>query len=388
MGNAFSPDWGALPEELKAMLACMRPHSGNPDERIRESLRDIDWNQFAELAMHHRVYPQLYAQAEIRELIPADVRQALEQAYRRNVLQMLALSAEMESVCRALAERGVRPLVLKGPVLAKALYGDLSLRTSKDLDILIPIEDVEKAEETVAALGYAVDHKVPRVFKDWKWKVHHMSFVHPRKRIQVEIHWRLNANMGKEPSFDELWERRGTSPAAGRPVHMLGSEHLFLYLVSHGARHGWFRLRWLADIDRLARTRLNGAELAALLRRYGCLHLGGQALLLASRLLGTPVTDGMKPLLADRRARRLAQRSLRFIRTPVSLSTEPGSPELAQDYKRYLFELKTNREKLIHLARMLYPSFRDAEALPLPRRWHFLYFPLRPFIWLWRHMKA
>ncbi|WP_432704959.1 nucleotidyltransferase family protein [Bacillus cereus] len=33
----------------------------------------------------------------------------------------------------------------------------------------------------------------------------------------------------------------------------LGEEDLFFFLVVHEARHGWFHLRWLKDIDLLIR---------------------------------------------------------------------------------------------------------------------------------------
>ena len=44
-------------------------------------------------------------------------------------------------------------LFLKGPVLAKELYGDISLRTSSDLDILIPIHKLGKLEELLKNSG-------------------------------------------------------------------------------------------------------------------------------------------------------------------------------------------------------------------------------------------
>lgn len=389
MPKGFSLDLRSFPNELNALLAFLQTDGGSPHgQPMQESLRDIDWDQFVELAMHHRVYPQVYAKWRDSERLPAEVRHTLKAAYEQNVFHMLGLCAELERICRTLADKRVRPLVLKGPVLAKDLYGDISLRTSKDLDILIPLADVGKAERIFAELGYRSGKNVPRIFQDWKWKVHHLSFVHPQTGIQVEIHWRLNADMGKEPSFEELWERKRTSPITGGPVWLPGKEDLFLYLVTHGARHGWFRLRWLADIDRLARQELNWPALIGLLRRNGCLHLGGQALVLASQLLRTPVPEAMKPFVSGSRPRRLAQRSLYFIRDRIAFSPEPSSPELARYYKRYLFSLKTGREKGAFLIRRLYPSFRDAEALPLPKELRFLYFPLRPFIWLWRQMKA
>ena len=44
-------------------------------------------------------------------------------------------------------------LFLKGPVLAKELYGDLSLRTSSDLDVMIPIHKLGKSGRTASKVG-------------------------------------------------------------------------------------------------------------------------------------------------------------------------------------------------------------------------------------------
>ncbi|UVI29112.1 nucleotidyltransferase domain-containing protein [Paenibacillus spongiae] len=385
MDNDCTLDLRAFPEELNIMLAFLRTGADpQAQQSDKPSLPNIDWNQFLALVRHHRVYPQLYATMKTSELIPADVLQALHRDFVQNTFQMLRLSGEMERVCRTFQENGVLPLVLKGPVLAQDLYGDLSLRTSKDLDILIPIADVETVENMLLQLGYNSDKSVPRVF-NWKWKVHHISFTHPQTRIQLEIHWRLNSDMGKEPPFEELWKRRRRSPLSKHDVFLLGSEDLFMYLVSHGARHGWFRLRWLADIDRMARRNLNWGMLIPLMRRYRCLHLGGQALTLASGLFRTPIPHEAGPMLLGAHQRELAQRSLYFIRDMVSFA--PGSKELDRTYKRYLFALKTKRQKSVYLISQLYPSFRDTEALPLPKALHFLYFPLRPFVWLWRQVR-
>ena len=385
MDNDCKLDLSAFPEELNIMLAFMRTDADlQVQQSVNPSLSNIDWNQFLELVRHHRVYPQLYADMKTSELIPADVLQVLHRDFVQNTFQMLRLSGEMERVCRTLQENGILPLVLKGPVLAQDLYGDLSLRTSKDLDILIPMDDVESAENMLLQLGYESDNNVPRVF-NWKWKVHHISFTHPQTKIQVEIHWRLNSDMGKEPPFEELWERRRRSPLSKYDIYLLGSEDLFMYLVSHGARHGWFRLRWLADIDRMVRRSLNWGMLIPLMRRYQCLHLGGQALTLAAGLFHTPIPHEAGPMLLGVRQRELAQRSLYFIQDIVSFA--PSSRELDRIYKRYLFALKTKRQKSVFLISQLYPSFRDTEALPLPRSLHFLYFPLRPFVWLWRQVR-
>lgn len=383
-------DPGGFPAELRLLLALMRS-PGAGANRSTEAAPfppppQIDWSSFLSLVRHHRVYPQLHARVRDVPWIPPDIREAIQRDYTRSTLRMLQAAGELQRVCCALAREGVRPLVLKGPPLALDLYGDLSLRTSKDLDILIPLADLPSAERLMTRLGYRSDHELPRVLGDWKWKVHHISFTNPHNDMQVEIHWRLNGDMGKEPSFEQLWERRRASPLDRLAVSMLGREELFQYLCLHGARHGWFRLRWLADIDRIARLGLDARRLLPLMRRHRSLHLGGQALALAAELLGTPIPQGLEPLLSDR-GRALAQRAIPYIEQTAVPASETSSKESDRQYKRYLFALKTPGQKLGFAARRLPPSFRDAEALPLPRPLRFLYFPLRPFVWLWRQIR-
>lgn len=63
-----------------------------------------------------------------------------------------------------------------------------------------------------------------------------------------------------QPTFNQLWERKRNSNFTSYPVLILGSEDLFLYLSVHGARHGWFRLRWLKDIDQMLKQQLNSQQ--------------------------------------------------------------------------------------------------------------------------------
>ena len=174
---------------------------------------------------------------------------------------MLHLSAEMEKVSKLFSKHEIQTLFLKGPVLAENLYGDISMRTSSDIDFLIPIENLEKAEALLRDLGYEKDDYIQSVLNDWRWRHHHVTYFHPNKKMKLEIHWRLHPGPGKEPSFDDLWVRKRKSTLTNFPVYLLGREDLFLFLVCHGARHGWSRLRWLVDIQMLMKQNVEWGKL-------------------------------------------------------------------------------------------------------------------------------
>jgi hypothetical protein len=382
-------------EELTLLLVLMRPetdHSSDSAGRrlaahIADRFAHLDWNRFVELAGHHRLYPTAYLKLrQLKELqIPRFALQALGSDTRSNTIHMLRLSAEMERVSSVLLNAGIRALVLKGPVLASSLYGDPALRPSSDLDILIPLDAVGRVERLLSTYGYTKgDSGYRTILSDWKWRHHHATYVHEDRPVKLEIHWRLHPGPGKEPGFDELWERRRESPGAVDPIYYLGQEDLFLFLALHGARHGWSRLRWLADIDRICRQPLDENKLLPLLKRYRALPVAGQALRLAAELIGTPLSPALLAIAGKKRAVRLAREALYYIRQMINLHTYPVPEDVSKYHGRHLFALMPARQKILFLLSFLYPYPEDADVVALPKPLHFLYFPLRPFLWAWR----
>ncbi|WP_339207734.1 nucleotidyltransferase family protein [Paenibacillus sp. FSL K6-3182] len=390
MNNDVSLQKEELSDELRLLLSILvMDHGAKITFDIQELLHKTDWDKFIELARHHRVFPTLNLKLQKMKStdIPTFVTQMFHRDYYRNTLQMLALSGEMEQLAKMFSENGIRSLFLKGPVIAADLYGDVSLRTSCDLDFLIPIKDLERAEALLVSLGYVKDDYIESVLNDWKWRHHHTAFVHPGKAIKVEVHWRLNPAPAKEPKFDDLWERRRQSSLISRPIYYLGREDLFMFLVSHGARHGWSRLRWLLDIKQLVNQKVDWPKLIRLLRKHQFAHIGGQALLLVARLMATPLREEMKPLITDRKAEWSAEDAMYYVHRIINLHTPPIPEEVDRYHKKYLFGLLTTRQKFFFIASFLYPYPEDAKTLPLPKPLHFLYFPLRPLIWGWRMLK-
>ncbi|MFF1994048.1 nucleotidyltransferase family protein [Bacillus mycoides] len=390
MRNDFDLDVEFMSKELKFLFAILKLQD---DETLQtyssEWFADIDWEVFLEQAMHHRVYPVIYQKLKQvdEERIPSHVVQTLNRKYKKNTFQMLYLSAEMERINKLCNENEIRMIFLKGPVLSQDLYGDISLRTSCDLDVLIPMQNLEKVEMLLLEQGYVKDDYIQTILNDWKWRHHHITFFHPTKQIKLEIHWRLNPGPGKEPGFEELWKRKRKSTLTSNSVYMLGEEDLFLFLVSHGARHGWSRLRWLVDIKKIVDQELNWSEIHKLMRKYQMLHLGGQALILAAQLLGVRLDERMMELVAKKRSKQLAQEALFYFKQMIDLHTDPVPEEVFIYHSRYLFSLMSNQQKILYIMSQLYPYPIDAKTLPLPKFLHFLYFPLRPFLCLWRKTK-
>ncbi|MBP3951500.1 nucleotidyltransferase family protein [Bacillus suaedae] len=375
MDNTFKLD--RIPKELKLIFALL-------EDRTPSIGIDIDWELFQTLSIHHRVFPLLHAKVkQVADRFPVRLLQWFERRYKQNTFKMLRLSAEMECISNLFLAQNIKTLFLKGPVLAQDLYGDLSLRTSSDLDFLIPIEHLPQAEELLVCEGYEKDDYIETVLNDWRWRHHHVTYVHPEKGIKVEIHWRLHPGPGKEPRFHELWERRKKSVLTSSPVYLLGREDLFVFLVAHGARHGWSRLRWLVDIRQMMEMEMDWKRVCQLFFTYHHPHLGGQAIRLASCLLDAKVTGEMNPLLTKRSVK-LANQAIFYLEDMINLHTDPVPKDVSSYHARHLFALMSFNQKVLHVLCLLHPLPEDTDTLPLPKSLHFLYFPLRPLLWGWR----
>lgn len=374
-------------KELELMLFFIsRDFERKNQFEYERLISNVEWDHFIQLVLHHRVFPIIYKRVSKATncLVPPHVMEKLKKYYQNNILKMLMLSGESESISEKLGKKNIRSLFLKGPTLAEDLYGDISFRTSSDIDILIPIEDLELTEMTLLNLGYSKDDYILSILNDWKWRHHHITFFHPDKKIKVEIHWRLNPGPSRNPSFEELWKRKKTSSISNNPVNVLGYEDLFIFLTSHGARHGWSRLRWLLDIDMLIQRDLDWGKVIKQLSNLQITPLGGQALILANELLGSYIPTKIKKLTETRKSTLLANDAIFYIKQMINLHDDHLPAQISTYHQRHLFVQMSIMQKILFVMSFFYPYAEDAQTLPLPKSIHFLYFPLRPILWVWR----
>jgi len=109
---------------------------------------DLNWRVFLDLAETHHVIPMVSNM--LRGLpqgnIPAEVLSALQAWHLESTRHNLALLMELSKVLDLLKAGGVTAVPFKGPTTAMMAYGDLSLRTCGDVDILVTQSDYPEAE--------------------------------------------------------------------------------------------------------------------------------------------------------------------------------------------------------------------------------------------------
>jgi hypothetical protein len=219
----------------------------------------VDWSHVTAIAVHQRVYPRAFAQ--LSRLLPPEQRSGLHAQLTRNARAALANTARTAAVVRLLEEAGVASIVLKGPLLARQLYGDLAARVAGDVDVLVPESTLLTAARALADAGYRHPTPItPESLRRLRKAEHDVAFVHPADEILVELHADIaQPHYGYRPDLAAWWAARRPADIGGATVSVLSPEHAYLLSALHAAKHRWNRLDLVMDLAAYAESDLDRA---------------------------------------------------------------------------------------------------------------------------------
>jgi Uncharacterised nucleotidyltransferase len=248
-------DWAAV----DALVACVRDHP--PDDPVPELAAHVAAHGVAgvaEAAGRHGVVGCLWLALRACGLSERDDATPVRERYLAGLGGYLRTLSDLELVDEALGAAGTRYLVLKGPVLAGAVYRRPDLRTFVDLDLLVAPRDFPLALSSLQEAGC-------RLYEE--------NWVLARERLLgklrlftpagtvVDLHWSLFAERPVRAAFpvsiDAVTRRRRTVRLADRPFETLDEVDTLVHLALHAGLSGGHRLVWLKDLEQ---TLLRGRE--------------------------------------------------------------------------------------------------------------------------------
>lgn len=299
---------------------------------------------------------------------------------------------------------GIRALSVKGPAMAAEVYATPALRSCNDLDFLIPPCQLAAAMGLLHREGWHWQEvpgvTTPKRFARVQRIRYHFTFT--KEGYKLELHWRLPPwDAGR---FEDLWENRRQIPFGGSRVCVPAAETQCCYQVMHNVRHGFHRLKWLADMVWMLPGR--AGEMESMWQR---LKKDGQQLtllavwLLMLRLPRLAVPDvsfggyhlrreqaGVQ-VTCSRRENRLLQRAVALtdeLLVLMEAETDVEKTPAFISYRRQLPPSAAERGLLRRFVRRMGPGPHLWTCYPLPDRWYFLYWLIRPVDALRRRIKA
>lgn len=225
----------------------------------------LNWPALAAQAQADELGPLLYDRLRHHPTIhpPAPILAQWQRQYTTVGLLNARLLGSLAELLAALERAAIPTLVLKGAALGPAVYGNIAVRPMRDLDVLVPWEDVPPACALLARLGYHPLEERP--FADPSGLVWHSStWRRPGEPpVTVELHWA----MLDIPLYTRywpvapLWARAWPLEIEGAPTRMLAPPDQLLHLCGHSLYHHRGEGVWgaidLAQVVSVYRSHLN-----------------------------------------------------------------------------------------------------------------------------------
>ncbi len=240
----------------KLLLTCARmgPESQSKRGIPRLSGDSVDWSQFLVRAVENGMAPNTYLDLrELGDAIPVEVCQSLREMYLWNLSHNARLWFALKETVESFNEARVDVIPLKGVFLAQSLHGDIGLRTSSDIDLLVREDDLPRVRDGLLQMGYEPcdrvhsDEFVDRFLRHqgfFQTAPHHLP-------IYLEIHWSFY--LKKPITFDmsSVWGRAVPRRVGGFEFLSLSSSDTLLHLAINLRLHGYLGLKLFRDLHQL-----------------------------------------------------------------------------------------------------------------------------------------
>lgn len=347
----------------------------------------IDWDVFSRIIATHQLRPIIYrVLSTVSEHIDPQFLSHLKQDTLKIASGNLVRLDEMLKIHSALVEAGIANIPYKGVLLSQFLYGDFVTRETGDIDIMIRAKDISRAYNVMSACGYKPAHSIDLAFVDRFIKTEsELMFVkHLASRlVKVEIHWEVTHDMmDVRVSVEQLFINAKGQVLLGKPVQTLDVKDLLVILMTHhGVNDVWRTFRHVADIAAFLEkdeTVLSAPQMSNRFVDVGLSKTSAIGVQLCYDLFGVGAAS---PIQSTREYRAILHELLNF--SPLDRN------KLSAGNIRRQFRLRDSFADKLRLALgyvkvAFTPNVRDVETVRLPRSLHFLYYFLKPFLFLAR----
>lgn len=380
---------GRLDPEDQALIACcsaaVRPGDHAP------TLGDIDpdqldWAAFVTRARWHGLHGTVYpvVASYLRPAIDAAAWNWLRRLSGAQAAHNLRLAEALAEIDAAFRQTNIPYVVLKGLPLAQTLYGTITARRCRDIDLLVAPGHFAAARRCLEGLGYSSKHGFSEEQDEvWLRYASDLPMGNESRQVLVELHQRFEMwpDSAGERCAEGLLANAQSAPVGGFEVPATLGSALVPYLAWHGHKHAWFRLFWLLDIAALE-WRTDVGDRDAIWARAGGLQQQralGLAWWLSAALFDVPLELPQTEPDEASRVEHLGNMVLARAFGPVA---PPQRHTIARRVAAMRWDWKAavgTRERADVVWDYLFSvQPDDIRAMPLPRRLFWAYPALRP----------
>ncbi|EKU97455.1 hypothetical protein Lepto7375DRAFT_6646 [Leptolyngbya sp. PCC 7375] len=387
-----------LNPEISFLLKCARVYLNIDDPcKINQLIQQtsLNWDEVIKMAQVHRVLPILHKTLTLvsPQELPDFVLPKLHQLHFKNIKRNFFLLQELIRFLDILKKHQIDAITFKGPMTAMVAYGDLSLRTFYDLDLLVHSHDFFKLRDIAKNHGYTCDLLMAKEERECLAKLSFQdqelyfnsqkeySLVNVKNRIFLDIHQGVLSKQFS-PLFNTqwIWEHTQQVKIGGHQVLGLTPEVQILVLCAQGVEDCWNHLGKLFDVAILIKNQpdLDWDKLVKLSKQMDVFPRLLLGLCLIRQLYGFTLPDQIEQQLQNCAfIQKLAEALQQQIILKSNINSKSKLDLLNAAYQLRLMSQWKNRIKFI--LTLMQPTLADIATVSLPKSLFFIYYLLRPF---------
>lgn len=309
------------PLDREALLRAVHPDPLRFTAWAPAQAAAIDWRAVERRAQAHKLAALLAARVaacDLGDRLDPTTRPRLDEARADAAQRAQAAERTLAIIAETFAAAGVPFFVVKGSVIAHAVYGDPHLRRFADVDVVVRRADVASAEAALHGVGYRpggiegilgvrpsgeAEHAralaLTRGFEARELSAHTWLAPQP-ELLSVDLHWHVSP-WRLRVDEEAIWARTERFVIGPTAVLTLTPPATLIHLVAHATTSlfNGFRLLHLCDVAWAAqRVATHDAETWQLARQWGVAAHLAQVCHLVERTfdVNLPLTAGAPPV--------------------------------------------------------------------------------------------
>jgi hypothetical protein len=203
----------------------------------------------------------------------------------------------------------------------------------------------------------------------------------------VELHWKLRNALGNF-KFDTNADRGLLSRVEenGKSFSVFNHVDQFVFLSVHGAEHAWFKVKWLVDLVHLIKViEFDWDKVVIRANELNSLREVRLAWELLEQFYGLQKPHPIRQI----RLSLLDQFRMKYFFHQLVYDGHFCDTK-KEKILNVLYTVSLNKKSFLS-KELIYKNLTNTTdwlTLPLPESLFFVYFPLRPFIWVYRKLKG
>lgn len=385
---------------LLAILARTKVTPNLIGELETLSKQSPNWQKFLSLAESHGVLPLVIRHLKTFRFLAVDeiiIKQA-EIATRSWALKSFFLASELLRVQSQFQLAEIPFVAFKGPALAQQAFGDTTIRTFSDLDLIVSPDQLAAATKVLLSMGLEpMPARTSAELTDLLDSglltrlTHEHTFVKTKSPVKdmplrVDLHWNVAPISFERIEYADIAAESEMVTICGQQVNTLSAERCLVALAIHATKHQFADLKWLVDIAELAQRRnLDWQKIDRIARSWQATQMVDLAMFLACGLMFDLhlETEQETRISNNSDLERLAADTLEL----WAANADVRESNLRQYYAYSCRALGSRHRAILFLLHELFsPNMVAWQTFKLPKTFFLFYYILSPLILFWNFL--